>query len=116
MAAKTLTEDREYKRFIVNVKVFDLVTNECIGYSANMHSEGMMLMSEKQLPAGKKYKLVIRHYQVDDEQIEIPLVARCMWSKAGNNPDFYHAGFKFIDSSPKQILAIDELIWDLAVL
>ena len=116
MAARTQTEDREFKRFIINVKVFDLETNECMGYSANMHSEGMMVMSEKQLSAGKNYNLIIRHYQEDDEQIEIPLAARCMWSKAGNNPDFFHAGFKFIDPSPKKILAIDELIWDLAVL
>lgn len=116
MIARTQKEDREYKRFVINVKVFDQATNECLGYSANMHSDGMMLMSEQQIPVNKDYKLVIRHHQDDDELIEIPLEARCVWSKNSNNPDFYHAGFQFIDINPKQILAIDELIWDLAVL
>lgn len=116
MTAKTQFEDREFKRFVINVKVFDQETNECLGYSANMHSEGMMLSSEKLITCGKEYNIMIRHLQDDDDLVEINLDARCLWSKSGNNPDFYMAGFQFIDPSPRQILAIDELIWDLAVL
>ena len=116
MTAIRQTEDREYKRFVINVKVFDQATNECLGYSANMHSCGMMLSSEKLIPDGREFNILIRHLQDDDELIEIRLAARCMWSKSGNNPDFYLAGFQFINPSPKQVLAIDELIWDLAVL
>ena len=81
-----------------------------------MNSEGMMLSSEKLIPSGKEFNILVRHLEFDDEVVEISLVARCLWSRISNNPDFYIAGFQFTNPSPKQLLTIDELIWDLAVL
>lgn len=107
-------DDREYKRFVINVKVFDRDSGNCLGYSSNMHTGGMMLMSEEQISPGSKFRLIIKHIQQDDTVVEIPLVARCIWSNPGNNPDFYNAGLLFIDPGPKQILTIEELIWELA--
>lgn len=115
MEAELLIEKRRLKRFIVNVKILDRETEQCIGYSANMHTEGMLITSPEQLPLNKLLKIKLVHIQCDDEVIEIPLDVTGLWSKPGNNPDFYSAGFKIIGPSPEQIQAINAVIEDLAI-
>ncbi len=115
MEAELVIEKRKLKRFIVNVKILDSETDECIGYSANMHTEGMLITSPEQLPLNKLLRVKLVHIQFDDEVIEIPLVVTGLWSKAGNNPDFHNTGFKIVEATQEQIQAINAVIEDLAV-
>jgi len=104
-------ENRKLIRFIVNVKVFDLDTGECLGYSANMHTQGMKLASvEKKLPLSQQYKLKLEYMGVDDELVEIHLLAQSRWSQPGNNPDFCNYGFRFINTTLEQTRELEILI------
>ena len=114
MREEAAIDDRVYRRFVINVKVFDKNTGECLGYSSNMHTRGMMLMSMEEIPVGLAYEVKLSHLREDDSLVEIDITARCMWCKPGNNPDFFNAGFQFVNPGPKQIHAIDKLISDMA--
>ena len=109
-------EKRRQKRFIVNVKVFDLDTGDVLGYSANMHTRGMMIASTEPIPLLKEFKIRIEHLRMsDDELIEIPLRIRSLWGAPGKNPDFHNTGFLILDPTPETDEAIMQLIEELAV-
>ncbi len=86
--SRSTNRKRKLKRLIINVKVYDTDTVECIGYSANMHTQGMTLSSAEKIPVDKEYSIKIEHME-DDDAIEIPLHARCLWSKLGDNPAMF---------------------------
>lgn len=115
MEAELIIEKRRLKRFIVNVKILDQETNECIGYSANMHTEGMMVTSPGKIPLNTPLKIKLVHLQLDDEIIEIPLVIEGLWNMPGKNPDFYNTGFRIVNPDAEQVQAISRVIEDLAV-
>lgn len=115
MEAEILIENRKLNRFIVNVKVYDMDTGDVMGYSANMHTRGMMLSTSTELPVDKEYNIKLEYMQLDEEMVEIPLRVRTIWCNAGNNPDFCYTGLLIIDSTPEQRSAIEELIEELAV-
>lgn len=114
MKAEVLIENRKLKRLIINVKIYERKTGEFIGYSANMHVQGMMMSSTGIMPVGEEYLIQIKHME-DDEVIEIPLHMRCLWSSPGDNPDFFQSGYVFIEPKPAQTRAIENLLEDLAI-
>ena len=109
-------EKRRQKRFIVNVKVYNQDDGELLGYSANMHSRGLMIASTWEIPLLKEYRVIIKHIGiVDDKLVEIPLRIRSLWGGPSNNPDFFHTGFLILDPSRESDEAIMALIEELAV-
>lgn len=116
MSTNQVNEKRRQKRFIVNVKVFNLDDGELLGYSANMHTRGMMVSSTSEIPLLKEFKVKIEHIRMaDDELIRIPLRVRSLWGAPSNNPDFYHTGFLILEPTPETDAAIMRLIEELAV-
>lgn len=109
-------EKRRQKRFIVNVKVFDLETGDVLGYSANMHTRGMMISSTEPIPLLKEFKVRVEYLRMtDDELIEIPLHIRSLWNGPGLHPDFHNTGFLILDPTSESDAAIMGLIEELAV-
>jgi hypothetical protein len=108
-------DNRRFKRFMVNVKVYDLETDNCMGYTANMHTQGMMLKSFEKIELHKKFSIKLEYIRLDDEVVEIHLTARSLWCKPGTNPDFYNNGFRFTDLSAGTIVKIENLIRMLEV-
>jgi len=115
MEPELIIEKRKLHRFIVNVKILDDATRECLGYSANMHTEGLLITSTEPLPLHRILKIKLLHLQFDDEEIEIPLDVFGLWSKPGKNPDFYQNGFKIVNPGPEQTQAIEAVIKEMAV-
>lgn len=116
MNADRINEKRRQKRFIVNVKVFNQDGGELLGYSANMHTRGMMISSTSEIPLLKEFNVKIEHMRMaDDELIQIPLRIRSLWGGISDNPDFYHTGFLILDPTPESDDAIMRLIEELAV-
>ena len=116
MAPHHANEKRRQKRFIVNVKIFDQDTGELLGYSANMHTRGMMISSIEEIPLLKEFNVNIEHIRMaDDELVQIPVRIRSLWAGPSNNPDFYNTGFLILDPTPETNHAILQLIDELAV-
>ncbi len=115
MSLQALFENRKLKRFIISVKVFEKETGSILGYTENMHTEAMILTSEKQIPIEKEFRIKLEYVQDDNEIVEIPLVARSVWSKLSKNLDYYSTGFRFIDSTPIHVQALELLIDELSV-
>ena len=111
-----INEKRRQKRFIVNVKVFDLETGDVLGYSANMHTRGMMISSTEPIPLLKEFRVKIEHLRMDDDElVEISLRVRSLWNGPGKHPDFHNTGFLILDPTPESDEAIIQLIDELAV-
>ena len=86
-------------------------TGECLGYTANMHTQGMKLTSvERKIPLSREFKLKLEYMGVDDELVEIHLSAESLWSEPGNNPDFCDYGFRFIKTALQQTRDLEILI------
>ena len=115
MSLQVLVENRKLKRFIISLKVIEKETGSILGYIANMHSEAMMLSSERRIPVDKEFSITLEYVQDDDELVEIQLIARSVWCNISKNLDYYRTGFRFIDPSPSQVKTIVFLIDELAV-
>lgn len=111
-----VSEKRRQKRFIVNVKIIDLDAGEVLGYSANMHTRGMMISSSEPIPLLKVYNVRIEHLRMsDDELVEIPLRIRSLWGGPGKHPDYHITGFLILDPTTESDEAIMQLVEELAV-
>ena len=116
MSPNQANEKRRQKRFVVNVKIFDQDNGELLGYSANMHTRGMMVSSTDEIPLLKEFRIRIEHFRMaDDKLLQIPLRIRSLWGGPSENPDFFHTGFLILDPDPETDDAIMQLIEELAV-
>ena len=110
-----LKENRRLKRIIIQVQVLDSESKSFFAYTENLHTEGMMLTSEKEIPVGKEFNLELVHSRENDEGFTIPLRVCCVWNRSSDSVNLYNAGFKFIDLAPQQARDIERLIEELAV-
>ena len=115
MVAEVIIEKRKLRRFIVNVRILYRETGERLGYSANMHTEGLLITSTEPLPLQQLLKIKLVHLQFDDEEVEIPLDVMGLWSGPSKHPDFYQTGCRIINPGPEQVQAIAAVIEELAV-
>ena len=106
-------ENRHLDRLILYIKVFDNETNAFLGYTANIHSKGMMLVSETLIPLDKDISIRLEHVKDDFKKIAIPLSARGVWRGDTHVFDVYTTGFRFVDPSHTQIIELDNLFEDL---
>jgi len=116
MSPNHANEKRRQKRFVVNVKIFNQENGELLGYSANMHTRGMMVSSTEEIPLLKEFRVRIEHIRMaDDELVQVHLRIRSLWGGPSENPDFYQTGFLILDPVPETDDAILQLIDELAV-
>ena len=113
MDTEELIESRRFERLIINVKIIEVSTETTLGYSANMHTEGLMIRSLMDIPIDKEFNVRIEHMQFDDEYVKIPLEIKCRWCSPDKNSDFFKAGFQIIDPTPSQRRGITGLIEEL---
>lgn len=113
MESELLIESRRLERFIVNVKVFNVDDDEVFGYSANMHTEGLMIRCMRNIPIDQEFNIRIEHMQYGDEYIKIPLKVKCLWCFPDGKSDFFKAGFTILDPTPSQRRGITNLIEEL---
>jgi hypothetical protein len=95
-------DTRRLVRFPVNVKVYDDANGNTLGYTSNMHVEGMMLMSFAAVVVDTEYRVRLEYLEPDDEIVQIRLSARCLWCKQANNQDVHHSGFYFSEIGVEQ--------------
>lgn len=113
MSQHKVAENRKLERLTLYIKVFDNETNSLLGHTANIHTDGMMLVTRRQLALDKDYNLRLEHVRDDFKKISISLFAKGVWNKTSHNSDDYNIGFQFYDLSHSDSIAIVELIDEL---
>ena len=110
---KAKTDDRRSilrRHLIYYLRVWDLQTNKLLGHIIDINSGGFMLISEKEIPLEKTFKLEIRWITPDEEEIKIQFRAESRWNANDVNSSFYDTGFKLLDPVDDALEPIRKMI------
>ena len=107
-----MVEKRKHKRIdiIYYLSVFDRNTDDLIGYIQDITSEGLRLITEKQLKKDAMYQLTIELSSILHENKKIDIDATCIRCVPGDSESFYECGFKFEKIKPEYIDEITLMI------
>lgn len=100
------------RHLIYYLRVWDLQTNELLGHIVDITTDGVMLISEKEIAVDKRYDLEIRWHNPEDEFQKIRFRAQSRWSSNDVNPDFYDTGFELLDPSEEVLEPIRQMIME----
>ncbi len=104
-------EKRRLKRFSVRRKVYSQLTDELIGYSEDMHLEGMRLVSKDPIPENQELQIWFGVTKEDKRLNRIFASAYKVWSSFTDNDErLYHSGLHFVSPSEDILDKIQLLI------
>lgn len=92
-------ERRIKERLDVNLQVIELETNNVLGFTENINSRGMMLMSVKRFSVGETIRILLEIPKDGEEVVQLSLTAKCQWCDQVN-PSLYNIGIQFIFQNP----------------
>ncbi len=103
---------RQLKRvhLIYYLRIFDRDNGENIGHLVDITTQGIMIISEQKIPAGKDFSLKMQLPATVIGREEIKFTAHCLWCKKDINPDFYVSGFKINSITTQEVKTITALI------
>lgn len=113
-----MNEKRQSPRKIANevLEVSDQITGSKMGKVVNISAEGLMLLSSDMIDTGTVYQLDMKLPRLIKNHSTISFGAEAVWCQEAAQPDSYWTGFRMIDISEENVLAIDDLIFDWHVL
>lgn len=103
---------RKHERSVLNqsINIIDMLNGGGFGELINISPEGLMVMTESEVPTHSIYQLEL---ELPAELIgsnRISLGADCLWCRQAENFDRYWAGFQIIDVSDQALQQIEKLI------
>lgn len=106
---------REYERYSAafHLAVFEARSGSPMGQLVDISKGGMRLLSEKPVPAGGRFELVLDLALESGLTAKVLIEAESVWGKEDDNPGFYQTGFKFLSLSQQATEAIDAIIAEL---
>ena len=107
-----MLEKRDLKRrhLIYYLRVYQGKSKKPIGYMADLHSRGIMLMSDEPIATEQNYDLRMELPQETSGKTFIEFSAKCLWCKKSVNTDFYESGFNLEEIDEDSISLIDTII------
>lgn len=54
-----MVKKRKCKRYIISLRVFEQESEALLGFTANLHKEGMMVMTEKLIPINNDINVLL---------------------------------------------------------
>ena len=107
-----MIEKRKSTRKIADevLEVSDQITGTQIGRVVNISAEGLMLLSQEPIVTGSVYQLEIGLPGPEATTRQISFGAEAVWTTEATQPESFWTGFRIIDISSEDVLAIDELI------
>jgi hypothetical protein len=95
-APNTTKERRKLERPVIMCysTIFDLHTGCFTGYLLDIHSEGMRILSEREIPIGEKFTFRLDLPELVFGKENIRVCACCMWTSPDIARDFYSSGFR----------------------
>lgn len=98
-----MTEDfRRLKRrkADTSIQVFDCMTQQPIGFIADLSEVGMMIAASRRMVPDGLYQCEIRFFKASDIDRTIHVGAHELWSETNPQSGQAEVGFRFIDISP----------------
>jgi hypothetical protein len=77
----------------VNIEIYNVEEDCCIGKLANIHQQGLMIMASRPLHTERLYQLALVLGDADSKK-SIPLSADCLWQSPASSEDCFWVGFK----------------------
>jgi len=102
-------EGRKLKRFILYLNVIERTSGKLLGYTGNIHRQGLMLVSKYEVPLIVDIPVLVQVPGEEGIKSEIPLVINGIWNQINRNPHFYNTGCLVVNPSSEVIDAINEL-------
>ena len=96
-----MDERRKLKRLRINLDVYDQASGSLLGYTSNLHAEGMMMVSENPFVIGKGYSIWLEIPDGDKDTKKIFLAACSRWCTSVKDPMLYYTGFRFVHPTPE---------------
>lgn len=111
-----MKEKRKHKRvnLIYYLEIFDNTTDKHLGYLVDITPEGLMMISEEQMPSGEDLHLRMILPETAYGKKAISFNASSRWTKKDVNPAFFASGYQFVDIGPVESKTISSLIDDFA--
>lgn len=115
---------QERRNLIYYLEVFEQTSGRLLGRLVDITAEGMMLISDHQLPPMATFSLRMQLPQPEFEQTFFEFSAQSVWCRPDVNPNFFDTGFEFRDltEADRQIIASlvagygfphpDDRLWD----
>lgn len=111
MAQTKCNEKRRLKRFSVNLKVYSQTTDKLLGYAENLHTNGMMLVTQAAMPNKQEIKIWFGTSKEDKKQKKIFITAFVVWNSFNDtSPRLYYSGLHFVDPDVVTMHRIEELL------
>jgi c-di-GMP-binding flagellar brake protein YcgR len=106
------SERRAIKRrhLIYYLRVWQIDQNSALGHVVDINTEGMMLISERQVAIGKEMDLELRLPDSEGELKPMRFKAICRWCNKDINSAFYDSGFEFLSKSSQEMETLQKLI------
>jgi hypothetical protein len=104
--------DRELERHQVNgdVDVYDSLRDSYVGRLVNIHTQGLMVMSDVPLDEDRLYTLDLHLPEPINDQLVINLGVDCLWTREADLAGKYWIGFAIIDASSQAVQSIHHLV------
>ncbi len=107
-------EKRRLKRFSARLKVYSQATDELIGYSENLHTEGMMIVTKKSLPNNQELEIWFGATKEEKRLNRIFISAYKVWeSMTADGERFYYSGLHFVAPSEDTLDRIQTLLYEI---
>lgn len=97
---------------IKSFEVFDVSTNQLVGYLLNLSSGGMMIQTRRAIKESSTFvwKVYLPKEVNDSDQMVVTI--KSIWSKKHGSPDFYNNGFEILSTRPDIVDVISVLFLD----
>lgn len=106
----------ERKRPNQSITVYDVTTGDDMGRLANITTEGIMLVSQKDIPVGRIFQLQLMLEDPLNGIDRVDFGAESLWTaEADEQKNYLWTGFQIIDISTESIDFIDNLTQQLGV-
>lgn len=109
-----IQEKRKLKRFSARLKVYSQLDDEIIGYSENLHTEGMMIITQTPIEKNKQLDIWFGATREEKRLRRIFISAYKVWESFTDNGErFYYSGLHFVPPSESTLDQIQSLIYDI---
>jgi hypothetical protein len=100
------------RHLIYYLRVFDTETNSLLGNLVDISTRGIMVVSDKKIESGKRYRLKMVLPDSLEGSKDVEFDAESRWCQNDTNPDFYDTGFELIDPHASFLDVVDRLVED----
>lgn len=109
---QTISEKRKLTRLklLCHLRVFDRLNFRLLGHLADIHAEGMMVISEQAPKPGRIHQIKIVLPEPIEDHDEIHFPAKVLWCRKYENPIFHQAGYKMERLDQRCIHLLERLV------